>query len=348
MVFFQNLIDSLSENSITDYLISVAVFFSFTILAPMVSSLLIRLFHIKEKKILKIKRHAFYKPLRKFISILGIYIALKLLHLPENLTLFMDKSFRILTILLVSHGLANLFNSNSYEHIKKLINFTGNDALIAFISKVIKALIYLFAGFIIINELGYNLNGLVAGLGVFSAVIALAAQDLAKNIIAGCSIITDKPFEIGDYIEVDTLAGTVEDITFRSTRIRNTDNQIIVIPNSKVSDSILINCTQIEKRRFLLDLTLDLSTDLNKTMELIEKLKAMLCNHPDVLEEKLKVYFNTISSNGIDITLDFYTSVTDYMDFINFKHEMNYSILDLIQKEGIELAYDTQTLYVKH
>lgn len=348
MQFFENLLNVLSENSITDYIIAAWIFFSFTILAPMLSTTLIKLFHIKEKKLLKIKRHAFYKPLRKFISILGIYIALKLLHLPANITAFIDKLFRILTIFLVSLGLANLFNSNNYESIKKLINFTGNDALIAFITKIIKVLIYVFATFIIINELGYNLNGLVAGLGVFSAVIALAAQDLAKNIIAGCSIITDKPFEIGDYIDVNSLTGTVEDITFRSTRIRNTDNQVIVIPNSKVADATLINCSQIQKRRFLLTITLDLATNLNKAMELIEKLKTLLYRTEDVIQEKLKVYFNTISPNGIDITIDFYTSVTDYMDFLQFKEDMNYAILNLIQNEGIELAYDTKTLYVKH
>jgi len=347
MDFFQNLKNTLYANSLADYLVAILVFFSFTILAPMFSTLLIKLFHIKKKKIVKIRRHAFYKPLRKFISILGIYISLKLLYLPENFTFFIDKSFRILTIFLVSHALANLFNTNNYEHIKKLINFTGNDALIAFLTKIIKAFIYVFAGFIIINELGYNLNGLVAGLGVFSAVIALAAQDLAKNIIAGCSIITDKPFEIGDYIDVNSLTGTVEDITFRSTRIRNTDNQIIVIPNSKVADATLINCSQIQKRRFLLTITLDFSTNLNKAMELIGKIKDLLYTNEDVLQEKLKVYFDTISSDGLDITIDFYTSVTDYMDFLQFKQEINYMLLDLVQKEGIDLAYHTQTLYVK-
>jgi len=162
MDFFQNLKNTLYANSLADYLVAILVFFSFTILAPMFSTLLIKLFHIKKKKIVKIRRHAFYKPLRKFISILGIYISLKLLYLPENFTFFIDKSFRILTIFLVSHALANLFNTNNYEHIKKLINFTGNDALIAFLTKIIKAFIYVFAGFIIINELGYNLNGLVA------------------------------------------------------------------------------------------------------------------------------------------------------------------------------------------
>ena len=252
MTFFDNLIDSITQNSATDYLVAIIIILAFTIIGPALSSFLLKICHVKEKRILRIKRHAFYKPLKSFFSILGIYIALRTLTLPDKLSIFVEKTFRILTIIIVAKAIANLFNANSnnYERIQKFLNFTGNDALIGFISKIIKALIYIIAGFIIVNELGYDLSGLIAGLGVFSAVVALAAQDLAKNIIAGCSIITDKPFDVGDYIELNGLTGTVEDVTFRSIRIRNIENQLIVVPNSLISTSTLINYTKMQKRRY--------------------------------------------------------------------------------------------------
>lgn len=347
MTLLNDFLNVINANSATDYITSVIIILFFTCLGPLVATFVIKLFHIKEKKLQRIKKHAFYKPLRSFVSILGVYLALNTLELPSYWVYFINKTFRILVILILSRAIANLFNSHNYASIKKLINFTGNDALLGFIAKFIKALIYVITGFIIINELGYNLNGLVAGLGIFSAVIALAAQDLAKNIIAGCSIITDKPFDIGDYIEVDVFKGTVEDITFRSTRIRNVENQIIVIPNSKVADSTLLNYTKMQKRRFLLELTLDLSTSLPKVTQLLEKLRILLQNNENVIQDNIKIYFKTISANGIDIVIDFYTDIIDYMEYLQYKQEMNYEILDLIQKENIELAYNTQTIYLK-
>ncbi len=349
MTFYTDILNTILANTLMDYLVALAIIFALIIIGPLVSSTLIRLFHVKEKKLLKIKKHAFYKPLKHFFIVLGVYIAVKTLTIPNDFGLFVDTTFRIITIILVANAFANLFNttSNNSSTAKKLFNFTGNDALINFVSKIVRAIIYIIAIFIIINELGYNLSGLFAGLGIFSAVIALAAQDVAKNIIAGCSIITDKPFDIGDYVEIDSIPGTVEDITFRSTRIRNPENQVVVIPNSKVTDSIVINYNEMKKRRFYLCLTLELSTELPKVIALLDKIKSMLQQNDFVVQENIKVYFKTVSSNGIDILVDFYTSIVDYMSFIQFKHEMNYDILDLIQKENIELAYNTQTLYLK-
>lgn len=349
MTFFDKFIDILMKNSTTDYVVAIAIILIFTIIGPALSSFLLKLFHVKEKRLLRIKRHAFYKPLKSFFSVLGIYIALRTLTLPDRLALFIEKAFRILTIILVANASSNLFssNSNSYERVQKLLNFTGNDALIGFVAKLIRVIIYIIAGFIIVNELGYDLSGLVAGLGIFSAVIALAAQDLAKNIIAGYSIITDKPFDVGDYIELNALSGTVEDITFRSIRIRNVENQVIVVPNSIISTSTLINYTKMQKRRYFLTLTLEHSTDLNKVLELLEKIKSLLFAHDNVLQDNIKVYFNTFSSNGIDISIDFYTDIVDYAEYLQFKQEMNYELLDLIQKENIKIIHNAQTVYVK-
>lgn len=347
MAFLNDLIDIITTNTASDYITSLILILIFTVIGPMLSTFIIKLFRIKEKRISRIKRNAFYKPLKSFIAILGVYIALHSLILPAHWVTIINKAYRISVILLIAYAFSNFFSSHNYESLKKLINFTGNDALFGFITKFIKVVIYVITGFIIINELGYNLSGLVAGVGIFSAAIALAAQDLAKNIIAGCSIIIDKPFVIGDYVGLDTMSGTVEDITFRSTRIRNPENQVISIPNSKIAEATLINHTQMQKRRFLLELTLELDTELPRVLSLLEKIKILLLNNNNVLHDNIKIYFKTVSANGIDIVIDFYTDIVDYLNYLQFKQEINYEILDLIQKENIGLAYNSQTLYIK-
>ena len=213
--------------------------------------------------------------------------------------------------------------------------------------KIAKFLIYIVAGFIIIKELGYDLSGLVTGLGITSVVIALAAQDIVKSMLAGVSILSDKPFTVGDYINVGEYSGTVEDITFRTTRIRDMDNTIIVLSNNMLTNSSIINYTKREMRRYNLKLTLELNTPLDKVSELSESIKSLLIEHNEVLNENIRVFFDKISENGIDISISFYTNILEYNKFLEFKQEMNYAILELVNSKNINLAYNSQSIYLK-
>jgi len=203
------------------------------------------------------------------------------------------------------------------------------------------------AGFIIITELGYNLGGLATGLGISSVVIALAAQEVAKNILSGFAILTDKPFKIGDYIQIGTIAGTVENITFRSIRIRNINNQIVVIPNSLISTENLINSSKIEKRFYSLVITLEQSTPTEKVFNLTNKIKTSLLKNENILDDSIKVFFSNIGANGLDISINFYTAIVDYEEYLNFKEQINYLILRLLDEEKISLAYNSQSVYLK-
>ena len=269
--FFKNLT---IENAV-DIGIGLAIILIFKIISSSLAYIIVKMFKFKVKDKNKIKNNGFYKPLKTFFIVLGIYIGFMVLKLPSDIFSIITKAFRICVILLVTKGFSNLFDSNSesFAKLREKINFNGNDTTINFFSKVAKLLIYIIAGFILITELGYNLGGLATGLGISSVVIALAAQDIAKSFLAGISIISDKPFEIGDFITVDGLSGTVEDITFRTTRIRNADNQVIIIPNSTLIDNNIINSSKRDSRRFLTVLTLELDTPLEKVSELTENIK---------------------------------------------------------------------------
>ncbi len=319
------------------------------IIGSVVAYILIKMFHLKVKDKNKIKKHAFYKPLKAFVIILGIYICTLLFNIPANIKLIIIKVFKICTIILITKGFANIFdtNSESFYKIKNKLNFKNNEALVNFTSKVLKALVYIFAGFIIISELGYDLGGLVTGLGISSVVIALAAQDLAKSLLGGLCILLDKPFNIGDYITVNNYEGTVEDITFRTTRIRDIANDVIVVPNNQIAENYIINYSRKDSRFYSLLLTFELSTTLEKVADFKEKLMLLLNSHEHILKNNIRVFFHTVSNNGINVKISFYTDIVNYSDFLKFKEEMNFSILDLVQKTNIALAYDSKTIYLK-
>lgn len=343
--FFKNLT---IENAV-DIGIGLAIIVIFKIISSPIAYMIVKMFKFKVKDKNKIKNNGFYKPLKSFFVILGIYIGFMVLKLPADVFAVITKIFKICVILLATKGFSNLFDSNSesFAKLREKLNFDGNDTTINFFSKVAKALIYIIAGFILITELGYNLGGLATGLGISSIVIALAAQDIAKSFLAGISIISDRPFEIGDYITVGDLSGTVEDITFRTTRIRNADDQVIVLPNSVLTDNNIINSSKRDCRRFRIVLTLELDTTLEKVTQLTENIKLALTTHPQVINETVKVFFETISADGIDLSIDLKTSALEYVDYLKFKEEINYTLLDMVNQAKIGLAYPSQSIYLK-
>lgn len=344
-----NLFKNFSIQNAIDIGIGLAIIVVFKILSSSFAYIIVKMFKFKIKDKKKIKENGFYKPLKIFFVILGIYIAFITLKLPENIFKIVTKIFKICTIILAAKGFANLFDasSESFAKFREKLHFNGNDTTINFFSKVIKSLIYIIAGFILISELGYDLGGLATGLGISSVVIALAAQDIAKSFLAGISIISDRPFEIGDYILVDAFAGTVEDITFRTTRIRDAENQVIILPNSMLTTANIVNATKREKRRYYLMLTLEIDTPIEKVSDYIENIKLALNTHQNVEKESIKVFFDTISANGIDISINFYTNLTELIDFMKFKEEINYTVLEMANQASINFAYPSQSIYLK-
>lgn len=339
----------LNINLIAKIVISFGIILFCKMIAGHFAYILIKIFNFKKNKN-AIKNNAFYQPIKTFVIIFGFYLSTLFFNIPINIRMIVIKAVKIFTIVLIAKGFANLCNTNTeiFNKLKEKLNFKDNDGLVNFTSKILKCLIYIIAGFIIISELGYDLGGLVTGLGITSVVVALAAQDLAKSLLSGLCILIDKPFNIGDYITVNNYEGTVEDITFRTTRIRNIAKDVIVIPNSQIAENNIVNYSRKDSRFYSLLLTFELSTSLNKVADFKEKLMLLLNLHEHVLNENIRVFFHAISDNGITIKITFYTDILDYADFLNFKEEMNFSILDLVQNSNIELAYDSKTIYMRN
>ena len=221
------------------------------------------------------------------------------------------------------------------------------DSMFDFILKIVRAIIYIVAGFIVITLLGVNLNGLVAGLGVGGVIVTLAAQDTAKNLFGGLVIFLDKPFIVGDWIEMAPYEGTVEDITFRSTRVRTFENSVVNIPNSIISNSSIINWSKMEKRRYKTNLCLELDTPLEKLDIFQKRVREMLQQREAIYDESIIVKFDEIKDNGINVLVSSYTESVDYTSYLAEKENINRKIMKILREEHIELAYDTKTLYVK-
>lgn len=334
-------LENFKENNLIDVLIAISIIIIFYIMRSLFSKAILKLLKIKTND--KIKDNIIYKALKNIIICLGIYIAISVINIPETWSIIMIKLLKIWFILNFTGIITSVISPESklMKKMQQSEKFSDNKAALNIISKIAKILIYIVAGFMIIADLGYDLSGLITGLGLSSVVIALAAQELVGNLISGTAIISDKPFEIGDYIKVGNYEGTVLEIKFRSTKIKTTENTIITIQNSKIVSESVVNITKIDKRRVNIDLRLPLNTKTETINELMDSIKLLIYSNMEVVSNSLQINITDIMEDAIKLSMFFYINITDYAEFLKFKTKINLNILKLTEDKKVELACTT-------
>ena len=337
-----------------DYLIKYAriiiIILAFQLASPIISRIIINILHKITKSKKKPTESGYYTPMKYFFYILGFYICIYHLGTTMGIKKLANKIMKIITIILFTKGTADSITPNCFIFTiisKEKYESNGNEALNLFLSKVLRVVVYIISIFVIMYELDFDLNGLAAGLGIGSAAIALAAQDLVKSLLGGFSIITDKPFEIGDYIEIGDYNGTVVDITFRSTRIRAANNSIITIPNSLITTEYIINWNKLESRMIQTKLRISLNSSIEQINRCISKIGTVLKVNEIVKEDSVQVHLEDIMSDCNTIFIRAYVNVVDYNDFLVAKDKIYCDILSVLERENIELVYPTQLVYTK-
>lgn len=350
-----NILDTfknINMDTVINYLIALLIFLLFRLFSGVVAYFILKIFSLKDKKKLdkNFRKSAVYKFLTVSFSLIGAYIALRLLDLPEKIDLIIFKCFKISMIVVLAQGIAGAA-STRLNKLKSTQNRNGkhrDETFVLFAIKFVKFIVYVIAIFIVITELGYNISGLLTGLGLSGVVVALAAQDAAKNIFGGIVILWDKPFKIGDWIETNNFEGFVEEITFRSTRIRSFEDSIVTIPNSTISNESLINWSRMKKRRYKQNFELELTTSLKKICDIQNKITLMLEQHPRVLKDGILVKFDKVTENGYNLLIRVFTNALSYEDYLTVTENINFKIISIIHKEKVELAYPSQSIYVKN
>ena len=349
--FIQEFINNFTRETAIDLIWAVIIIAVLDIFSPLFSYIIVKIFNWK-KKGEEIKENAFFTPIKSFFKVLGIYLAILFLRPTLNINYVamsvINKVFKIVVILTTATGLTNSITRKSrfIKHIKEKSNKEIDDAATKMLIRVIKFIIYVIAGFMIIADLGYDLSGLITGLGLGSVVLTLAAQDTIKNLLGGLMIFLDKPFKVGDYIKFDTYEGTVEDMTFRSTRLRTIEHSIAQVPNSEIANSTVVNYSKIEKRRYELNLGIVLETELNKILELKTQILEYINNDENVIEGSANVFLKDIGTSEYKISIFCYTNTSNYIEYLNIREKLNYNIMDIVNKNHIELAYETQTVHI--
>jgi len=290
---------------------------------------------------------AFKTPSIYWCLALGLYIGVAVSELPQRYIFYLSKTIHIIVILSITIAAANLSGKVFRDYIQKSnlpIPTTG----LAY--GILKGSILIIGFLIILSVLGVSITPLITALGVGGLAVALALQDTLANLFAGIHILVEKAIRIGDFIKLETgQEGYVEDITWRTTRVRMLPNNVVVIPNSKLSQSVVTNYYLPEKRMSLLiSIGVSYSSDPDKVETiLVEEAKKAVGEIPGLLgdPEPFVRFIPGFGDSSLDFTL--ICQVQEFVDQYLAQHELRKRIFNRFKKEGIEIPFPHRTVYIR-
>jgi MscS family membrane protein len=225
---------------------------------------------------------------------------------------------------------------------------TLDDQLVPLIRKTLKALVVIIGTLFVLKEgLEVDIVPFLTGLSIGGLAFALAAQDTIKNFFGSIMIFIDKPFQVGDWITSGDVDGTVEEVGFRSTRVRTFRNSVMYIPNGKIADATIDNHGLRQYRRFYTTLTVTYDTPPQLMEIFVEGLRKIVESHPDTRKDGYHIYFNNLSSYSQDIMFYIFFEVPNWAEELRCRHEILVSIVKLANNLGVRFAFPTQTLHME-
>jgi MscS family membrane protein len=222
-----------------------------------------------------------------------------------------------------------------------------DDQVLPIIEKLVDFIIILAGIFHILQQLDVNITALIAGVSIGGLALALAAQDTVKNIIGSAMIFIDKPFQIGDYIETSQYAGTVEEVGFRSVRLRNVDRSVISVPNGNVANDTIINLGLRPMRRIQLSLGIVYGTPTERISLFVETLRNMIEVHPLTSKNDYLVHFHDLGASSLQIFFRVYIFANTVAEELKIREELVFGIVELAEKIGISFAFPSTSVYIE-
>lgn len=284
-------------------------------------------------------------PLKFAVMLLGIWIAIHRLVYPDELVRYVDKAYRILIILDITWVLARLFSAllenywgqHSTSHVQKMMPV---------IRRTILVVVWIIGLVTALSNVGVDINALWGTLGIGGIAFALAAQDTVKNVFGAITIFTDKPFGIGDTINVNGFEGTVVDVGMRSTRILGYDRRITSYPNYKITDASIVNISSEPMRRAMVKLSLTYDTGAEKMKQALAILQSLPAKVKDVSPNPsdITAYFSGYADSSLDIT--FYYYIEKQGNILQVMSDMHMAILEAFDGAGLDFAFPTRTVLV--
>jgi len=352
------------NNTVESYLIVLGTIIVTLIVKRLISKYCIsQLYRLVIKPGKDLKKQSFLdlviQPVELFITLLISIIAIDKLNYPTALQFTFYKVSAQDVIAAVANGTLVItfiwlllriidFTALILEERANITKDQTDNQLIVFFKDFFKVLIVLIGVLLILRfSFQRNIGNLLTGLSIVGAAIALATRESLENLIASFIIFFDKPFSTGDIVKVNSFTGTVEKIGLRSTRIRTDSKTFITVPNKQMVDTILDNISLRSQRRVDMKLELALGNSVDQIKQTVAAVKAILKQHDTV--ENHTVYFMETGKDAHIISIEYFTSMEQTMaEFVALKEQINFSIIEFIASNNIEIAGESQDINIKN
>jgi MscS family membrane protein len=211
--------------------------------------------------------------------------------------------------------------------------------------QALRIMVIVIGGIWILQNLGYSVGSLLAGLGIGGLAVALAAQDTLANFFGTIVMVTDRPFKVGDWVQFQNVDGLVEFIGFRSTRVRTWSKSLMIIPNKVLTSEIIQNWSAMSRRRVRMTIGMTYDSPRDKIQFFLEKIRELLRNDPDVDPEVIQVFFTDFGASSLDILVNYFTKAVQMAEHLQVREKINLNIMQLAEEAGLSFAFPSQTVY---
>ncbi len=288
------------------------------------------------------------RPVAWLVFSLLVMAGLPLMHLPETglvvLLFVLRFTAAVSGVLIAYHGVDPV--SLSFRKLVVQGDAQTDDMLVPLVRRTSKVVIVVFGVMFVAQNLSINVWSLFAGFSIVGAAVALAGQDTVKNLFGSITVLFDRPFRVGDMVKVGEVDGVVEDLGFRSTRIRTLYDSVVTVPNAQFLNSNVDNLGARRSRRFTATLGVLHSTPQPKLDAFCAGVRELVRQHPYTRKDEFYVCVNGLGASSIDILLYVFLACPDWGTELAERHRLILDILRLAADMGVEFAFPTSTVHL--
>lgn len=295
---------------------------------------------------------AIERPVGWVVVVVGLYLAAETFQPPPYVQEWLDRGLALVISVLLTWLMLRLVDvlAGVMHRWAERTDSALDDQLVPLVSKAAKVAVAIMAGLLVLQNMGYSISGLIAGLGVGGLAVALAAQKTVADLFGAVMLLVDRPFTIGDWVKSPdgAIEGVVEEVGFRSTRIRTFEKTLINVPNSRLADFVIDNMNRRPIRRVWITVGLTYSTTSKQMAAALESIKAILAAHDGVDQEFMLVRFTDFGSSSLDIMVYYFTKSIVWDEYLAVREDVNLKIMDALESLDLEIAFPTRTVHLAH
>lgn len=341
------------QNRVIEYIIAIAIFILLVISIQIIKSILLKLLKTWVKKTTTTIDDKFVKAfeqkIKPFLNLIyfgAFYISIKQLTVDSQI----ERFFNIFVIILLTFfGIRFLLSITIYGletyWVKKEKDQAKKQALKGIIT-VIKIIVWSIVLIILLDNLGIKISALVAGLGIGGIAIALAAQSVLGDLFSYFIIFFDRPFEIGDFIIIGDFLGTVEDIGIKTTRLRSLGGEELIFSNQDLTNSRIKNYKRMNRRRIVFKFGVIYQTTLIQLKKIPQIVEEIITQIPETTFDR--AHFASYADFSLNFEVVYYINNSDYNKYMDIQQEINFQLKESFEKQKIEFAYPTQTVFLSN